>query len=127
MTEQLALYSRFTLLVTSTIIIWLFSLTTSVFLRYYLPVPLMKCRLVPSRKWPKHQKNLLELCQHSHTEDMLLFGFFLPRIANADLKASNFFGRRTLPLAFGCVSSHSSFLLFTFLGQCGNPGHGQNL
>lgn len=111
MTEQLALYSRLTFLVTSAIIIWVFALTTSVFLRCYLPVHLMKCHFVPAHKWPKHQKNLLELCQRSHTEDMLLFvGFFFPRVANANLKASNLFRHRALPLAFGCVSSHSSFL-----------------
>uniref|UniRef100_A0A8C0APW3 A-type potassium channel modulatory protein DPP6 n=1 Tax=Buteo japonicus TaxID=224669 RepID=A0A8C0APW3_9AVES len=39
-------------------------------------VPLLKCHFVPARKRPKHQKNLLELCQCSHTEDMLLFIFF---------------------------------------------------
>ena len=70
----------------------------------------MKCHFVPAHKWPKHQKNLLELCQHSHTDDMLLFVGFLPRIANADPKASNLFGHRALPLAFGCVSSRSAFL-----------------
>lgn len=117
MTEQLTLYSRFTFPVTSAIIIWVFSLTTSVFLRCYLPVPLLKCHFVPAHKRPKHQKNLLELCQCSHTEDMLLFYiFFSPRIAHADLKASNLFGHCALPLAFGCVSSRLSFL-FTLLGS----------
>lgn len=38
------------------------------------------------------------------------FFFFLLRIANADLKASNLCRHRSLPLAVGCVSSLLSFL-----------------
>lgn len=88
----------------------------------------MKCHFVPVHKWPKHQKNLLELCQHFHTENMLLFGvFFLPRIANADLKASNLFGHRALPLAFDCVSSRSSFLPVHLFRVGWKPWPDQNL
>lgn len=115
MTEQLTLYSPFTFFVTSALTIWVFSLATSVFLRCYLPQRLKKCHFAPTHLWPKHQKNLLGSCQHSHIEDMLLFVLFLLRIANADLKASNLFGHHALPLAFGCVSSRLSFLSVHFI------------